>query len=607
MKNKVKFSIQNAKKLIFEAISIPVASFDSRPSNRIMFLGMAVLGIIFILALRYAYLTLFPSEMRAQLVSQDTKQHQSIAVVSTPRAAILDRNGRPLALTVLKPSIFVVPARIPQSAEIFRKLSKISGIPLERLENAKKKNRQFMWLKRQTDLVTLQNFEKIPNWEAFGGSLEEPARVYPNGSVAAQLIGFTGIDNQGLTGIERTFEETLRGEKQLVQVTRDARRKLAITFPNEASKPESTKTPLQLTLDLEIQRILEHELAKAVGISGAKGASGVVLDATNGDIVALASLPSFDLNFPETKTAESARLRPVQDGLELGSVIKPMVVAAALDKGVIEPDDVLNCENGVLKLPGATIHDVKKNGHLNIGGVLKFSSNVCMYKIARLLGRESMLKYFSRLGLTEPTGTGLAGEFQSMKQDPTSWREIRFANMAFGQGIAISPLQMARAFAAIIGGGVRHSLRIVQTTPETRSPGELVEPYGPKLAAIKPEVSLSVREMLTAIIEPEDATAPEARLAEFSAGGKTGTAQKFSPLTRSYSGRIPNFLGFFPAEHPRFVVYIVLDDVSVRPAWGGKLAAPVFAAVSTKLGRYLKSSGQLSLYSTKTGSEASTE
>lgn len=572
--------------------------------TRLKWVGFGFGGVLLLICLRYAYLGLYPSAMRDKLVSQDSKQHLSTTELSLPRAPITDRNGRILAQTVMKPSIFIVPARIPASsnkgsASVLANLAHAAEIPKAKLERMRDQSRQFLWVRRQTDQADVEKFSKIEGWEDFGGVLKEPARVYPYDQVGAQLIGFTGIDNQGLLGVESLYESEIRGARQTVQVTRDARRRLSVTFPNDASKPDALPEPLALSIDIEIQRILEHELAKAVNETGAKGASGVVLDATSGEIFALASIPTFDLNRPQFKTPESTRLRPVQDALELGSVIKPMVIAAALDANAVRPGDTFNCENGVLRLPGATIHDVHRSDILPVADVLKFSSNVCTYKIARKLGKKKLWEYYSKFGLTQPAGTGLAGEFTGDIQDPEAWREIRFANVAFGQGVAISPLQMARALATVVSNGTRLPLRILRSNPEQFD-------QLPSQQVIKPEIANTVRSMLTGIVNDRDATAPGAKLLEFTAGGKTGTAQKYNPESRGYTDRIPSFLGFFPAEHPRFVVYIVLDSVAVRPAFGGKLAAPVFSRVSTSLGRYLKSTGKLSLYSSEDNKPGST-
>ena len=581
-----------------------------RVHRRTRVLGGLLGAALVATTLRFAYLAVFPSDLRARLLSQDSRQHLSTTVISTPRAPITDRRGRPLALTVMKPSVFIVPARLPlaetrEGAAILNSLTRLSGIPRTRLAAWHEQGRQFVWLKRQTTNEAASSFASLPGWEDFGGVLNEPARYYPFGSLAAQLLGYTGIDNQGLAGLEAVYEDKIKGERQTVQVTRDARRRLAITWPNEASRPDVEPQPLVISIDAEVQRIMETELGEAVRHSGAQGGSGVVIDVTNGEVFALASLPLHDANRPETRTPESLRLRPVQDALELGSVMKPFVVAGALNSGAVRPGDRFNCENGELKLPGATIHDVKRKGVLDVPDILKFSSNVCMYKIARTLGRERLHSYLKSFGIVEPAGSGLPGEYAGDEQDPNSWREIRFANVSFGQGIAITPLQMARAAATLVSGGTRVPVRILRTDPSATG-----DEAGPALHSmtnlelppakvVHPDVSVQVRRMLARVVEDEDATAPAARLDEFSAGGKTGTAQKFSTVTRSYSERIPSFLGFFPAEHPRFVVYIVLDAVTVRPAFGGKLAAPVFAAVSNALGRYLKATGTLSLYDSR--------
>lgn len=577
--------------------------------TRIVLFGTFLALIFLAFIARYAWLSVAPSTIRSELQGKDARQHSSMTRLSTQRAAILDRAGRPLALTVMKPSIFLVPQRIPNDAVLSR-VSAISRTPKKRLMKWKDENRQFVWLERQTTSERVAVFQKLENWEAFGGVLSEPARVYPQGSVAAQLIGFTGIDNQGLGGVERVFEDELAGETQLVTVTRDARRRLSVTFPNEASQPRTSKDPLVLSIDLEAQRIMERELSVAAEKTGAVGASGIVLDMETGEIYALASVPTFDLNRPESKTPASARNRPIQDAMELGSVMKPVVVAAALNEGVIKPNDQLDCEGGALRLPGATIHDTKPNKILSVGDILRNSSNVCMYKIAARLGRAKLGAYLSRVGLVHPPGTGLPGEYPGQRLEPEKWIEIRFANIAFGQGIAVSPLQMARAVATAVGG-VRTPLRLLKAKNEEARTHTAVSETGqsqidpnepspfPQQRVFSAEVAQTVRGMLTQIVDGDPPAAHLAQLERHSAGGKTGTAEKFNIKTHSYSERTPNFIGFFPAEHPKFLIYVVLDEVKVRPAWGGKWAAPVFAQVSNNLSKYLKAMGRLDLHSSK--------
>ncbi len=561
---------------------------------RILFLGSCLSGLLFLFLLRYAYLSVVPTEIRATLLSKDNRQHAGTTALSTPRAPIVDRLGRALALTIFKPSVFIVPQRIPENSSVLKQLSQKSGVPQSRLRRWKNDSRRFAWLKRQTTAELLAQFEAIPGWDQFGGSAREPTRVYPHRSLAAQVIGFTGIDNQGLAGIEAVYEERLKGEIRNAQVTRDARRRLSVTFPNQASQPEVQKPPLVLSLDLEVQRILEKELLIAQKVSKSRAAGGIVLDSQTGEIFAMASLPTFDLNNLRSKNSASARNRPIQDALELGSVLKPAIVAAALNEGVIKPNDRVDCEGGSLRLPGATINDTKKNGILTIEEILRKSSNVCMYKIAKRLGREKMADYLNRFGLTTPPGTGLPGEFSGQELNPAQWREIRFANIAFGQGIAISQLQLVRALATTIGSGERLPLRILKgDIASGSSPNSLQDAPA---RVVSPEVAHTLRGMLATLVDSEEATVKTARLEAHTAGGKTGTAEKFSAKTRSYSERTSNFIGFFPAEHPRFLIHVMLDEVQVRPAWGGKLAAPVFAAVANQLSRYLEATGQLSLY-----------
>jgi cell division protein FtsI (penicillin-binding protein 3) len=275
------------------------------------------------------------------------------------------------------------------------------------------------------------------------------------------------------------------------------------------------------------------------------------------------------------------------DALELGSIVKPIFIAQALDRGLVKPNDNIHCENGSYPVPGGKIRDDHPHGLISIGEVIKYSSNICTYKLMQKLGRQAFYETVVRAGLARTPGTGLPGEWAGYISKPSTWREMRFANMAFGQGLAISPLQVTRSLAMLAGGGKDRGVSILARNPEN-TPETAFEPQ-----YVTPETSRIVMQMMSSVVEEEGGTGSRARIPGVSIAGKTGTAQKFSQATKSYSERIASFVGVLPAEQPKLAITVVIDEPRVRPAYGGTLAGPVFANIGSKTIRYLNSLGKL--------------
>lgn len=557
---------------------------------RAIFMGCS-LGILFILLIsRYAYLSLLPNDLRALLRQQGLRQFEVDVKLAPQRAPILDRQGRPLAVSVLQPSLFVIPKRIPTDLQTLKIVAKQIGISVDNLHSLSKTKKGFSWLKRK---MTKSEFEKIgdiSDWHDFLGFIDEPKRIYPEKETAAHLIGFVGLDDKGLEGIEKVYDKQLRGQESTVKVSRDARGRLTLITPNNAVKPEQATDPLNLSIDLSIQSFAEAALRQGVIKAQARGGSAVVMDIESSELLAIASYPTYDLNNPPDNQPEKRRFRPLMDALELGSVVKPVFIAAALDKGVIKPDEKLFCENGKLSLPGGKIRDDHPHGMLSIKEVIKYSSNICTYKIMQRLGRNSFYDAVIRSGLARNVGTGLPGEWAGHISPPDTWREMRFANMAFGQGIAISPLQMIHTLAILTGGGSDQNIRIL-----TKPTAEKQNLVGPVLQYVTPKTSRIITEMMSSVVEEEGGTGSKASIPGVSVAGKTGTAQKFNTQTKSYSDRIASFVGVLPAENPKLAIVVVIDEPKVRPAYGGTLAGPVFSEIGFKTIQYLNSLGVLAI------------
>ncbi len=544
------------------------------------------IGLALMIA-RYSYLSLLPTDLHSRLRSQASRQFETDVTLTPNRADIVDRNGHPLAISVMQPSVFVIPKRLPKSYAERKEVAQQLGIPQRQIEELAKTNKGFAWVRRRLEPQAFEKIGDLSGWKEFAGVIDEPRRVYPEKEIAAHLLGVVGLDNSGLEGVEAVYNARLKGETLNARVMRDARGRLTLITPNGAVRPERTTAPLKLSIDVSIQYFAEEELKQGVLNAKAKGGSAVVMDVETGELLAIASYPTFDLNTPPEGEPERRRFRPIMDALELGSVVKPIFISQALDRGLVKPNDTIFCENGSFPVPGGKIRDDHPHGLITIGEVIKYSSNICTYKLMQKLGRQAFYETVIRAGFARSPGTGLPGEWAGRITKPENWREMRFANMAFGQGLAISPLQITHAMATIAGGGIDKGVSILFRDP-TKAPD-----VAPLPQYIKPETSRIITQMMSSVVEEEGGTGGRARIPGVSVAGKTGTAQKFSQVTKSYSERIASFVGVLPAEKPKLAIAVVIDEPKVRPAYGGTLAGPVFANVGSKTIKYLNSLGKL--------------
>lgn len=429
--------------------------------------------------------------------------------------------------------------------------------------------------------MNLNDFYKLGSlkkWQEFIGVIDEPKRIYPEKDIAAQLIGFVGSEGIGLEGIEKIYNSRLNIKPVKTEVMRDARGRLVMVTPNDASKPEPQVPNLKLSLDLSIQEFTQNALRDGVTKAKAKGGSAIVMDVKTGEILSIASYPTYDLNSPPENAPHMRRFRPIMDAIELGSVVKPMWVAKALDIGAINPETKVYAENGKMALPGGVIHDTHAHGWITPEEILKVSSNIGAYKVVQKMGRDTFYDSLMKIGFGRLPGTGLPGEWGGRIRKLSTWREMNFANMAFGQGFAISPLQLAHGLSIIVGGGVDHGVNLLAV--DAKKEKEFV---GPPLRYINSDTSKLIAQMMESVVEESGGTGAPARIPGVLVAGKTGTAQIWSTKDHSYSGRTAVFEGVLPADDPKLVIVVVIDEAGVRPAYGGPLAGPVFAEIGKKL------------------------
>ena len=529
---------------------------------------------------RLAWLMIFK---RAELAQMAERQYSRTVVLAAARGPIVDRQGAPLATSTPGESLFAQPRAVGDPVRVAARLAPILDVPAHELHAALTSSRSFIWLKRKLPPVEAARVRDLA--EPGLGFLDEPLRLYPNRELAAQVLGFEGVDG-GLEGIERAWNATLAGTPGKAVVGRDALGREVVT-QHVLATPEPGHG-VMLTIDKTIQYLAEREIDAAYRRTRSKAAMAVVMEPRTGDILALAIRPTFNPNaFSDAPSRDAWRNRAVTDPFEPGSTFKVILAAAALEEGVVRPDDRIYAENGQLTIARTVIHDWKKFGWLTFTEVLQNSSNVGSMKVGLSLGKERYYKYMTAFGFGAPTGVGLTGESRGVLRDPQRWSALSLPTMSIGQEVSVTALQMVAAFGAVANGGTLMRPRLVKA--EFDADGREIRRFEPKPVrqVVSPETARTLSRMLARVVE--EGTGHFAMVPGYEVGGKTGTAQKLDPATRRYS-RAPgvlSFVGFVPANEPRLVMLVMLDEPK-NEKWGSEAAAPIFSAIAGPVLRYLE-------------------
>lgn len=530
---------------------------------------------------RAAMLQVFPD---ARLENLKRRQFETSLQIRTRRGAILDRNGNELAASVPSYSLFADPKLMKQPTALIKKLSKALDIPVGTLKKQlRDRDRRFVWLKRQ---MTEKQKNEVQSWDDISlGFIEEPKRVYPNGSLLSQTLGFIGSEGNGLEGLELQYDKYLQGQLKTVILPRDARgRPLLGDGRSLTEVPDGSD--LELTIDHEVQFALERELRSTVDRFEAAAAVGIVLDAQTSEILAMANLPTIDPNEGARFNGEARRNRSVTDAFEPGSTMKTFLIASALKNQIVKPSSRYFCEGGKFKIGDKWISEAEtyeKFQWLNVSEILAYSSNIGSAKIAMDVGPEKLFQTLCDFGFGSKTGIALPGEARGII-NPLPWRPHLLANVSFGHGISATPLQVAAAYTSIANGGVLkrpvlvRAIRGVDRKSTKEFQAEEIR------RVLSPQEAATLRLMLMAATE-EKATGVNARIPGFYVAGKTGTAQKVDLVKGGYSKTyISSFAGFVPANEPRYVIYIAVDNPK-KAYYGSQVAAPVFSKVAQYLVR----------------------
>ena len=519
------------------------------------------------------------------------RQQQRIVEVSPARGVVYDRNLRELAMSIPEDSCFAVPVEISDPGMVAQLLSGILGMEREEIETRLTGSKSFVWIARK---LTAEKVQRIQALNLRGIYFQkESQRFYPKGALAAHALGYVDIDGRGLGGVEYQFDDRLRGKPVQMLVMADARRRWYERHGPDAGRAAN----LVLTLDVNIQYIAEKALNAAIAQTHAKAGAILVQDPNTGELLALANWPSFDPNAAGAAAPEARMDRAVSALYEPGSTFKIVTVAAALNEGITNPDEVIDCQMGSIVIANHLIHDHKPFGLLTVTNVISESSDVGAIKLGLRLGPRKFYDYIRAFGFGSPTGVELPGESRGLLRRLENWSAISIGGVSMGQEVGVTPVQLVSAVSAIANGGVVHRPRVVREvrTCSGEGPGcpgpdsgqQLAPADDPSRRAVRPETAAMLRKMLEEVVL--SGTGRPARLEGYTAAGKTGTAQKIDPATGRYSTRdyIASFVGFAPVNSPAVTVLVVLDS-PVGGHMGGTVAAPVFRAVAQQALSYLR-------------------
>jgi cell division protein FtsI (penicillin-binding protein 3) len=510
-------------------------------------------------------------------------QTQRVLRLAAERGVIFDRNRAELALSVDAPSVYANPSELDDVDRAAQLLARALETDRRSIAKRLEGRRSFVFLSRW---VTDGRAQKVKELGLDGvGVLYEPRRVYPNRGLAAQVVGFANIDGVGVRGIEQQEDAWLRGIPRRLTVERDARGRLLVNAGEEHWR--TAGGDIALTIDAALQADAEAALRATIEATGARGGVVISMDPRTGDILALAEVPAFDPNYFRELNYRATRSRAFLDAADPGSALKIFLMAAALERGAVAPEERFDCENGTFRVPGSVIHDSHPHGVLTTAEILQVSSNIGAAKIAFALGPRAHFELLRRFGFGNVTGVGFPGESAGVLRPWRQWRPLDHATIAFGQGIGVTPIQLAAATAALANGGEWVRPRLVMARRAARGAWQATRAEGMR-RVVSPETAATVLAMMEGVVGPEG-TARRAALRGVRVAGKTGTAQKFDPLTATYADDrfAAWFIGVVPAEDPKLVIVAGVDEPRRPTHTGGAAAAPLFARVaSAQLARF---------------------
>ena len=519
-----------------------------------------------------------------RLAAQSDKQFLRTVEITSGRGNIYDRNRNQLATNIRVESVYADPKSVAEKTATARILARVLKLNPQAVLKKLKSNRHFVWIKRKSELNAV---EKLKQLDLVGvGFIAETKRYYPKRKLAASILGFVGLDNQGLAGIEHFHHAVLKGRVQRTVLEKDARGRFLWPTAN-AQDLNPGKQDVVLALDEVIQFIAERELNRQVKEYRAKSGLAIVMDPFSGAVYAMASAPEFNPNNYAAYPPHIWRNDAVASAFEPGSIFKPIVAAASLEEGLAGPDDIFFCENGSYQIGKSRISEASNHqfGWLTLRNIIAKSSNIGAIKIAQRLGNRRFYDYIRKFGFGRRLGVDLPGEASGTLRSIRQWSGLSLASISFGHEISVTPIQMVSAIAAIANGGVLIRPRLTQTILKNGVLDRTFEPEALQ-TVLSEETSRQMINILKSVVKT--GTGAKAAIPGFEVAGKTGTAQKIDPKTQTYSKTkyLASFVGFVPADAPRLVILVMIDEPQ-KTYWGGEVAAPVFQKIARKTLRYL--------------------
>ena len=546
--------------------------------KRAIILNTAIIFSFILVSVRLADLMIINHK---HLSDRAKQQHIKVEDIQVRRGTIFDRRGRELALNLELESLYCDPENLSADSEDIRRLaSAVSKEPRFILSKIPEEGR-FAWIERKLEPAAAEKIREL-NIEGLG-FVPEAKRFYPKGELASHIIGFVGVDNQALEGIELKYDKYLKTTGGKVLLERDASGRTL----SSGVTMEAMGNNIVLTIDEVLQGLVEKELDKAMGQWKAAAASAVMMDPFTGEILALANRPAYDPNRGGRAHSSEKRNRSITDLYEPGSTFKIIIGTGALEEKIVSPATLFDVSRGGIEVGGKTIRDVHKYGVLTFKEVIQKSSNVGSIMIGMKLGKERVYKYAKLLGIGDKTGIDLPGEVSGLMHPPGSWSGTSLGAIPIGQEVAVTPLQILRAYCAVANGGLLVRPHVVS---------RIISPNGQVLASFKDgemkrvlseRTAETFKDILKSVTE-EGGTGKSASVDGNGVAGKTGTAQMINPVTKRYSREkyVSSFVGFVPADKPRLALIVVVYEPKGQ-IYGGVVAAPVFKDVATQALSYL--------------------
>ncbi len=533
------------------------------PAWRSRLMALLILGSFAILIGRSFYLQVLNNDF---LQEKGDSRYRRELEISASRGRIVDRHGDVLAISTPMKSVWAIPADAQLSPQQLKQLAAALEMDAKELSRKLASDKSFVFLRRQLppDVGELVAALRLPGI----GQDKEYRRYYPSGEMTAHMVGFTGVDNKGLEGVELAFQAQLLGHAGSRTVIKDRRGQI-VEDVGSVKSPQDGKD-IHLALDAKIQYLAYSQLKQAITDNKAKAGGAIVLDAKTGEILALANWPTYNPNNRERLSGAQLRNRALTDTFEPGSTLKPFAVAQALEAGKVRFDTVIDTAPGRLTIGSATISDAHPHGALTVAQVIQKSSNVGTAKIAAMLTPLQMWDMFEAVGFGQVSRLGFPGEVSGRVRPWKSWRPIEQATMAYGHGISVSLLQLARAYSVFAREGDMVPLTL------TRLEANEALPLAPT-PVFSQQTVREMRAMLEMAVQP-GGTAPKAQIPGYRVAGKTGTAYKIEggQYAKKY---VASFVGFAPASDPRLIIAVMIDEPRGAQHYGGDVAGPVFAGL----------------------------